>query len=256
MGGVKLCLNGLLGLMLLGAIPACAGKSAVEGGTRPASGGGAHEAGAPGIAGSTANGGATNGGSANGGDGASAGAAPVSNACPAERPASGSACHYVGNQCNYAVDQCSSIGFICVNGLWVAQSNNDGASLTCINYAEDPLNVPHDGDSCACRGTLDCSFDQCSTSGLMHAVCDNTTWRVTAQSCADAPCGPNGLLCKVGEACVLRPGAAGASYECAADPCAEQSQTRSCDCASSLCHAPSERCMMNNGQVECVCDTC
>lgn len=253
MGAVKLRLHGLLGLGLLAAVSACAGKSTTAGDTQQAGGGSADEAGASSIAGGTSNGGTSNGGAV----AVTAGAAAVSDACPAEAPASGSACHYVGDhQCNYAVDQCSSLGFVCVNGVWLTQSNNDGASLTCANYAQDPLNIPRDGDSCACRGTLDCRFDQCGTSGEVHAACDNTTWHVSARSCADAPCGPNGLRCKVGEACVVRPSAGGADYECALDPCAEQSQTLSCDCASSLCHSPTERCTMNNDQVECLCDTC
>jgi hypothetical protein len=263
MGGVKLRVKSpqpnavrVVALTFFMAGTACGGKSAAEESHQPASGGSsAIQAGAANVAGSTANGGAANGGAASVGTGASAGAGPIST-CPAAVPVAGAACRYAGDQCNYAVDRCSSVGFICTNGVWVQQGNNDGAALTCFNFSAEQGGRPNDGDSCACRGMLDCTFDECSTNGSVHAVCDNTTWHVTTQPCADTPCGTSGLSCKQGEACVVRPNAQGADYQCVADPCADQAQTLSCDCAASLCHSPTERCMMNSGKVECLCDTC
>jgi hypothetical protein len=243
---VKLRLKGWLGLVLVAALPACAGKSSTEGGAQQANAGSSQQAGAASVAGATASGGA----------GATAGEAPLSTTCPAERPASGSACNYNGTQCNYAVDSCNSIGFICANGVWLQQSNNDGAALTCFNFSADQLGIPKDGEGCACRGNLECTFDDCAAQGSVHAVCDNSTWHVSSEPCMDAACGPDGLRCKTGEACVARAGGIGGSYTCAADPCAAESRTLSCDCAGSLCHGPDERCVMSNGLIDCVCDTC
>jgi hypothetical protein len=196
------------------------------------------------------------GATASGGAGATAGEGPLSTTCPAKRPASGSACNYNGTQCNYEVDRCNSIGFICANGVWLQQSSVDGAALTCFNFSADQLGIPKDGDDCACRGNLDCTFDDCDAQGSVHAVCDNKTWHVTTEPCTDAACGSEGLRCKTGEACVVRAGGISGSYTCAADPCAAESRTLSCDCAGSLCHGPDERCVMSSDLVDCVCDTC
>lgn len=258
---MQLCVKGLGALILLIAGMSCGGKSAADESKSAASGGSTPtEGGAANLAGSTASGGAasTSGGAAStsGGTGAAAGASQTSTTCPATAPLAGAACSYVGSQCNYALDMCSSAGFVCSNGLWVQQGNNDGAALTCINFSQDQTDRPKDGDSCACRGMLDCTFDECSTNGSVHAVCDNTTWHVATTACSDTPCGTSGLLCKEGEACVVRPTALGGDYQCVTSPCADQAQTLSCDCAASLCHSPSERCMLNSGQVECICDSC
>jgi hypothetical protein len=116
------------------------------------------------------------------------------------------------------------------------------------------MGIPLDGASCACQGMLDCSFDECSTTGKVHAVCDNTVWHVTTAPCASKPCGTTGLMCAEGEACVL-PGGLGAAYTCKPDPCAAQSETTSCQCASGLCGA-SELCSVVNDVVQCDCPTC
>ena len=245
---MKLHPKGLVGWLLLAFVPACAGKSTTDGGAPLTSGGSSHEGGAASVAGA----------SASGGTGATAGSAPISptKTCPASRPTSGSACNYVGVRCNYDVTVCSSIGLICANGVWLEQPVSDGSALSCFNYSADQDGIPKDGDSCACRGTLDCIFNQCDAEGRVHAVCDNTTWHVSSEPCADAPCGPDGLRCKTGEACVARGGGVSGSFECAADPCAAESEPLSCDCAASLCHPPSERCVLNSGLINCVCDTC
>jgi hypothetical protein len=257
---MKLCLRcSLLGLLLLAASTSCGGKSAEQASESPGSS--AQQGGAANVAGGAENGGAasTSAGAENGGA-ATAGAGPVSTSCPAATPVNNTSCNYSGNQCNYAVDMCSSIGFVCQNGVWQQQSNNDGAALTCENYA-DPSVRPKDGDSCACRGMLDCTFDDCSAQGSAqaqstHAVCDNTSWHVTAAPCNETPCGSDGLRCATGEACVVHPDGIKADYQCVADPCAAQAQTLSCDCASSVCHSPAERCMLNNGVIACICDAC
>lgn|GEM_PF-2906814 len=240
--------KGLVGLLLLASVPACAGKSMIHGDAQQDNGGSAHEGGAAGVAGATAN----------GGTGATGGTAPISptTTCPAARPENGSACNYLGNQCNYEVDRCSSIGLTCANGVWREQAQSDGAALSCFNYGADQFGIPNDGDSCACRGTLDCTFDECDAQGRVHAVCDNTTWHVSTEPCTDAACGPNGLRCKTGEACVVRAGGVAGSYDCVPNPCAAESKTLSCDCAGSLCRGPDERCMLTNGVIDCVCDTC
>ena len=216
---------------------ACGGKSTSDA-AHPDAAGGSSAAGAGNAGGTSSSGG-------------SAGA--VSTTCPSARPTAGSACNYVGNQCNYAVDECTSIGLSCTQGVWTQVSNNDGASLTCMNFIGP--NLPKDGDSCACRGLLDCSIDDCTATGKVHAVCDNKTWHVTTEPCMDMPCGSAdlNLSCKQGEVCVV-PGGLGDTPKCKPDPCAEQFETTSCQCAATLCG--SQLCNVRNGVVECECPTC
>ena len=228
---------------------ACSGKSTSDAGHPDATGGSS----AGGTSGTSGAGGAGNAGgtTSSGGAGLGGNAGAASTTCPSARPTAGTACNYVGNQCNYAIDECVSIGLSCTLGVWTEVPNNDGASLTCINFTG--ANLPKDGDSCACRGLLDCSIDDCTRTGKVHAVCDNTTWHVTSEPCADTPCGSAGLSCKQGEVCVV-PGGLGDTPKCKPDPCAEQSETTSCQCAAALCG--SQQCSVLNGVVECICLAC
>jgi hypothetical protein len=246
---MKTARGGVFILCIALAASACGGKSnenttivdTTTGGTS-ATAGSANIGGSASIAG--------NGGSNNGG---SAGA--TSTTCPSAAPAQGSACNYVGaGFCTYPVGMCGSSLFQCVNGRWLQSAPSDGAAYTCLNYQNGDLPMPQDGDSCLCGGTLDCSFNQCDSTGQVHAVCDNTSWHVTTTPCADKPCGTNGLNCKVGEVCVLTDELQ-RIYTCEHDPCADQSETSSCACAGSLCSS-FETCNFVNGAVACVCPTC
>jgi hypothetical protein len=235
-------------LLLIATCAACGGKSAIDGSQQTSAGGGSPAAGGQGD---------TPDPTSNGGANAQGGAEPISRECPTAPPSAGTSCDYQGDACHYALDMCSSIQFECASGQWQAVPQADGASLTCFNYGPDQLGIPKDGDSCACRGALDCTFDDCGAAGKVHAVCDNTVWHVTSEPCADQPCGPSGLTCPVGEACVVPGGlsATGPQYTCRPDPCAEQSETTSCECAGSLC-GPFELCSIVNDVVKCECPNC
>ena len=231
----------LLGVILLLPCVACGGKSSALEAT---SGGSAH-----GGSGNVA-------GGASGGGGASAGTGGLSAECPETAPTPGAPCNYPSSElCNYPLDPCNSASFQCAGGVWVPASVTQGAAETCFNFRPDQQGIPNDGDSCACRGLLDCTFDECSAQGEVHARCDNSVWHVTSEPCRDRPCGPDGLRCKLGEACVL-PGGLGASYTCQPDPCAEMSETTSCTCAASLCGGAGNDCTLANGVIECSCPAC
>jgi hypothetical protein len=236
----------LAALLLLSASASCGGSAKMDSSNEAPSGGSSATQG-----GSSS---AEAGSSASGGTSGSAGAGPVSTQCPVTPPIAGGACNYTGNQCNYPIDMCTTELFECSLGHWSQIAPSDGAALTCFNYGPDQLGIPLDGASCACQGMLDCSFDECSTTGKVHAVCDNAVWHVTTAPCANKPCGTTGLVCAEGEVCVL-PGGLGATDTCKPDPCAAQSETTSCLCASSLCGA-SELCSVASGVVQCECPTC
>jgi hypothetical protein len=207
---------------------ACGGQSSVDASTQPS------------------------GGSSSTTAGGAAGASSSNTECPGARPTIGAACNFAGVQCNYAIDMCSSIGFVCAGGSWTAAPQLDGARATCSSYG--PGSIPADGSSCYCQGALDCSIANCTGQGLVHAVCDNTSWHVTSEPCAETACGSSGLQCQVGEACVLS-GGRGAQYQCEPDPCAMQAETTSCECAASLCSSV-EVCSVTQGVVHCDCPTC
>jgi hypothetical protein len=210
---------------------ACGGQSSVDASTQPS------------------------GGSSSIPAGGAAGASSSTTDCPGTRPTVGAACDYTGNQCNYAIDTCSSAGFTCTAGAWQPAPQLDGERITCSAYG--PGSIPADGSSCLCQGTLDCSIADCTGQGLIHAVCDNTTWHITTELCTDTTCGSNGLHCAVGQVCVLAGGlgAQGPQYECDPDPCAAESETTSCECAASLCSSI-EVCSATQGHVTCDCPTC
>jgi len=220
--------------VVLGA--ACGGKSR---------GADEHGAGAGATGGASAIGAAAAGGS----NSSSAGA--PSSSCPNEQPVLGTSCNYQGPQCNYAIDHCGGVAIECRAGQWAEAPHNDGAAYTCASFG--PGAIPEDGASCDCLGMLDCSIDDCSDQGKVHAVCDNRTWQVTREPCADRPCGPGALRCKVNELCVAPKGLGGV-YSCETNPCAELFETTSCTCAGRLCGAA--RCMLMGDALECICDTC
>lgn len=187
---------------------------------------------------------------ANGGGATNEAGAP-SASCPSQQPAAGESCSYAGPQCNYDIDRCSSVGFACMAGRWAEVPHTDGAAYTCSSFG--PGAIPEDGASCDCLGQLDCSIDDCSDQGKVHAVCDNSTWHVTHEPCIDRPCGTADLKCKTNELCVA-PRGLGGSYSCQKNPCAELLETSSCECAGSLCGAA--RCVLTDENLDCVCDTC
>lgn len=172
-----------------------------------------------------------------------------STVCPSAAPALGTACNYIGDNCFYEISKCSSRTVTCRNGVWLANDPVSGASYTCANFSEGDLGVPKDGASCDCLGMLDCTINQCEGAGRVHAVCDDTSWRVTTTPCADTACGPTGLTCNPGEVCVGR-GIDEKVYACKADPCAAQNEAPSCDCAGSIC-ASYEECEMDGPNLFC-----
>jgi len=190
------------------------------------------------------------GGSAAGGSNSSSAGAP-SSSCPNDQPAVGSSCNYVGPQCNYAIDHCSGVALECRAGQWAEAPHSDGAGYTCTSFG--PGAIPADGASCDCFGALDCSIDDCTDQGKVHAVCDNSTWHVTREPCADRPCGSGDLRCKVNELCVAPKGLGGV-FACETNPCAELFETTSCTCAGRLCGAA--RCVLTGDDLDCICDTC
>jgi hypothetical protein len=215
-----------LSLLVLMCSVACGGKSEVE---REPSGGGASAGGGSNSA------------------GASAAAGGPTSECPAERPSQGAACNFTGNQCNYAIDKCSSVGFQCALGMWSQVIQGDGASYDCNSFFGP--NLPHDGDSCNCFGQLDCTFDDCADRGELLAVCDNTTWHVKELACPRQPCGPGGLTCGAGDVCLIHAGPA-PTFACVPDECARLSKPLACDCAASACSV-SEQCTIDSGAVAC-----
>ena len=237
MGEMSLSNTRFVALALLLGCSSCGGKSNVE-----------QQAPEP-------NGGSSAGGASNlggGGTGAAAGIGSPTTECPTVIPSQGAACDFKGTQCGYSLSKCSSVIFKCLAGSWQQLTVNSGAAVTCAFYTGP--NQPKDGDSCECRGALDCTFDDCSGQGKVHAVCDDTSWHVTSAPCASSACGPNGLLCQVGEVCVL-PQRLADTYACKADPCASENETTSCDCAASVC-AQGETCQVRDGALQCSCSTC
>jgi len=240
----------LLGLIFL--LSACGGKSAEniepvpQGGFGGSAGGGGSNIGGGGTKANGGNAGAS-------GSGGSAGA--PTDVCPSSAPSSGSsACNYVGPGCVYPQTPCTSLTFTCLGGFWELEPTSDGAAYTCANYRDGDLGVPKDGDSCACRGQLDCTINECSTAGQVHAVCDNTSWHLTTTPCTDKPCGTDGLSCKPDEICVA-PSGPGDKYNCRPNPCVDQNETTSCSCAGSLCSS-FEICSVTSGLLSCSCPTC
>ena len=221
-----------LPLALALASAGCGGKSQGEGGAR-----------AP-------NGGAPNGGAGNAAGAPAAGAPNMG--CPVTQPAQGSACTLAQfSSCSFPIDKCSSSTFECISGYWIEAPHTDGAAYDCNSF--QPPNVPKDGDSCDCRGNLDCSYSDCSGRGQIHAVCDNTTWHVTESACVEHACGPNGLYCDAGSLCVTHVRRVAPQFECLANPCS--STVTSCDCAGLLC-GPGEQCGVIAGDISCSCPTC
>jgi len=223
-------------------VGACGGKSVV-GGTDP--GGAANAGGATHAGGAAHAGGATHAGGAGSSGGPSTG-------CPDRQPKQGDPCGSpFGTSCNYAIDECSSATFECIQGVWVQAPRLDGAADDCSSFA--PENAPKDGDSCRCLGMLDCSYTDCSGRGRIHAVCDNAAWHVTETPCTKQPCGPDGLECDwPGKVCVVHAQRVPA-FECMKNPCASGPVT--CDCAAPLCSA-FEECSIDSGAVACFCPSC
>jgi hypothetical protein len=226
----------------------CGGRSQNERGEpSPSDGGsasgGSSAAGAPNVAG---------GPNAAGSGGAGDAGAP-SATCPSEKPTQGDSCSYqsASNYCVYEIDQCSSVSFECFQHVWLPVPQNDGAAYDCNSFSSN--NAPKDGDSCNCMGALDCSYDDCTGRGHIHAVCDNTTWHVTDSACTEQVCGPDGLHCSAGEVCVVHPSRITNAFECVHNSC--ESTSTNCDCAASLCKA-FEECSLDSGTVVCYCPAC
>jgi hypothetical protein len=216
--------------LLLPCSVACGGRSEVQ---RDPSGGGASAGGGSSAA------------------GAGIGAAGSSRECPVERPGELAPCNFVGGQCNYAVDKCSTASFECLNGAWFRAPQPDGASYDCNSFQAPKL--PKDGDSCECFGQLDCTFNDCADRGQLHAICDNTTWHVKEAACPRQACGPGTLSCGAGDVCVIHTGF-GPTFACEPNLCARLSKPLACDCAAAC--SVSEQCSIDSGAVACTCSTC
>ena len=222
--------SGLSLLVLLCSV-ACGGKSEVE---REPSGGGASASGGSSAA------------------GAGGGVAGSTSECPAEPPSQLAPCNFVGGECNYAIDKCSSASFECLNGAWFQAPRAGGASYECASFQAP--NLPKDGDSCACFGQLDCTFNDCADRGQLHAICDNTIWHVKEAACPRQPCGPGALSCGAGDVCIIHASSA-PTFLCLPNECARLSKPLACDCAASACSV-SEQCTIDSGAVACLCPTC
>lgn len=175
-----------------------------------------------------------------------AGTAGVSTSCPKEQPALGQSCDYTSGICIYSSDKCFSQSFECREHQWRLAPSSDGAAYDCNSFS--PTHAPKDGDACDCLGLLDCTYPDCRERGLIHAVCDNTSWSVKELPCAARVCGPDGLYCQVDQLCVVRAGIRAPEFSCETNRCGFA--PTSCRCAGTLCDE-SEICGIDSGVVVC-----
>ncbi|HEY4157509.1 MAG TPA: hypothetical protein VGM29_05405 [Polyangiaceae bacterium] len=218
-------------------VVACGGKSHSDDAT--ATGASAGTSGDPqgGAGGSAGTGGAGSGGGPS--------------ACAPLVPVAGSACTSK-TCCNYTLDACTSLQACCNGAVWVVSESTSGAAYDCSSFSVD--NLPQDGTSCACMGTLNCVYGDCA-SGVTRVTCDGSVWSVKAQSCPQpTACGPS-LTCNFGEVCTADEQLGGIAYACHPDPCLQQNRGTSCDCASTLCGSY-ESCSLNGSTIYCSCPSC
>ena len=121
---------------------------------------------------------------------------------------------------------------------------------------------PEAGENCECFGEIHCQFQDCEDGYNLSATCNGETWQVEALSCEVTHCGPQegvGLHCAANEICrVLEGVGPSLEYSCEPNPCLDNNQPTSCECAASLCEFDVLTCEMREEgtMLACVCEDC